>query len=426
MPEHLVSQSPIEEDDTGRAAERRAELMDRLDYKVEAVLDFGRMIESLDDDARPSEVHRALDQARSNIRAMFPPDTIGRFDRLVAIQNRLRQLHRDISTAWDDPGRGPDEQARRQILAEMQTLQREELPLLENEDLAFLLNMEYVIRGLQRKNNEVEALRDQPVRTLDELNLYNYHKTIIPEDIVRIKRTPFELSVVLKPKSYQRVRGQDDDSIGVHFNNSPFSLIRDGQEIETTMRHESIHNALDQAAGIRYYSRSRLKGLADHHRRSTSDEEKKAAEASLLQYRPVSLLNQMHNEMLAELENWERHPWNRDRSKILWIDRNRPRTFAFHAERYSTAGRDAMEVVAAFESAAKHCQDPAQRRQLMETSRQFQRVFTDAVEYMRSAMRTARSSGDEAVDRLHALLFVLPPSRYRHLARYLKFKYGDV
>lgn len=403
-----------------RRRESRAEFLDRLNYKVEAVLDFGWTIERLDPHAGPEETHRALGDIRATVEQIFPPTTLVRYQRLKAVRQRERELNISNMRLQEGGDLDASMAAIAAQRAELRQLEDEELTLFEDEDLQFLMNVDGVLDDLGSKNNIVDALRGDPARTIDELNAYLREDKLNLDDIVELQYTPFEITAVLKSSAYDRVCGKDDqDSLGIHFSRSPYSIVRAGPDIEKTIHHESVHNLIDQASGIGQYSTSRLEDLVERHAATNDAAERFEIEQRVAQHRPRVLVNQMHNELLAELGHWEQHPWNKNRSKILFLDPNRPKSFEFHANNYSTAGNDAAEISALLEKIGRECKDEATREQILGTREAFRQGFTQAVEHMRQALISTRSRGEKAMDELHALLFVLPPSRYRHLDRYL-------
>lgn len=416
-----ASWSPETEQESPHA-ETRAELMDRLDYKVEAVLALRQRIDRLDRDADPEVVNQELDRSWAEVETVFPPTTLGRFRRLHEVRERERVLNlandRVIDTVLDEATEARLAERR----DELQQLATEEQALLDDDDVRYLVNVDAVIGGLRQKNAVITGLRRDPVQALAEVNDHFPEHKLQLKDIARLVYSPFELTAVIKSGAYSRVL--ERGSYGTHFVRSPISVVRERDDVEDTIRHESVHNLLDSAMNLGRFRIERFEQLHDHLKRSRPPEERRAIAASLLDLRPENLVDQMQNELLAHLERWEQEPWNQPRPKMRFLDPHAAKSFDFHADHLSTAGSDAADIADILESIALASPDTEVGKRILGIRADFRDRFVQSVEHLRRALITARTIGEEAVERLHALLFVVPPSRYRHLERYLDAQYG--
>lgn len=399
--------------------ERREILMERLDAKVETVLDFQRRISSLDKERDSSVIQQSLEEIWLGTIMLMSTDIMDRYEQLQGVEERLR-----ASAIMDDQPMTPE--AFRSLKDHQRQLRSEAQLLMENEDVQFLMNIKSVIDDLHHKHTQLETLRQQPEATLEKIirHVYMWSGEIVSSsDVVRTIETPFETTLVLASKAYTRI--WNASSLGLHFRRSPFSLTRQHKGVEATIRHESVHNILEGAGGIGQFTASQeWTEMQNQRRRVKTAQEQLVVETELAGYNPASLLDRMHNELLAELENWESSTVMKQPNLIeRHAKKNFP--FEFHSARYSTAGNDAQTIAATYEKVAKQCANPKMKLRLVAIVQEFKQEFVRAIEHIRQALIRARQLGEGAVEHLHALLFVLPPSRYRHLDRYLDERYGN-
>lgn len=419
MPERFIgAEETLALEPVTNSAENQAELMDRLDYKVEAVMGLQKKIEQLGPEEDPAVIHQTLDNFWLETTMMFPPETMSHYEQLQEIEEqmetRLKRIGSDTPDSIPNPARVLEDFRR------VEELRPQAVTIMKNEDIRFLMDVRAVVDDLAQKNNIIEGLRGDHEKILQTVNANLLAQKLNAGDVKEYRIMPFEITVVVSSESYKRVR--DTDSLGVHFDHSPFSMVRQNDALEQTIHHESIHTILDRAGNIGA-KESNYENIAKDYEKIKNPDNKEYVESRLTMYDAESLVDMMHNEILAELENWEQHPailhpTNSEKREL----KNLP--FVFHASRFSTAGTDAQEITEALDRVAKKSKDLKVQSELKAISQEFKEDFVQAVEHMKDALAAARFVGGDAVDRLHALLFVLPPSKYRHLGRYLQFKYG--
>ncbi|MFI3155386.1 MAG: hypothetical protein QX199_04445 [Methylococcaceae bacterium] len=180
---------------------------------------------------------------------------------------------------------------------------------------------------------DVYDLRQKPLFILIDLNeelAAKRYRPLIPEDIVEVIFEPFCVHIVVTPDAYQRLDDDDNkkdknnggdeedesgDSLGFFLVGTHFTLVKggeDGEEVAETARHESGHHLIEEAhsfgnssvlAGIR-------RGFDQIAWEKTTPlsypEGVKKARQRLWRQTRMSVLDELHNEFLAEL-NVARH-----------------------------------------------------------------------------------------------------------------------
>jgi hypothetical protein len=205
---------------------------------------------------------------------------------------------------------------------------------------------------------------------------------------------------------------------GLHLSGTPFNLIAfrpldSGQTMkdrEKTAHHESIHNLLDAASLERGSSTITgfLKALETPS--STSAESLNA---------PESVLNSLQEELLAEIQSIENiQDW--------------PSTFTtpeqqmdFAVRHLATAGRDAVQFVKGLENIILKNRGGSFEKNIREIRKKFITQFNRMVDALVESFRIARNNEEDAELMAHVSMLVLPPSKYHHIPKLLKRRYGE-
>jgi hypothetical protein len=275
----------------------------------------------------------------------------------------------------------------------------------------FLENLRGVVADLLRKSHQVSSYREirakidasNPLLFMPEMG-----RAIVAEHIQKTEFTPFEVSFILEPGYYRATDTHKEETVGLHFTGTPFSLIsgmgkeRSEECVRGTLRHEQKHNLLDGASSIQ--------------RKGASFEEiKKGVTAGSVEHmRAKEFLDGLRGEIVAASEQAER----------TWISGSRD---DFDALR--TAGREASKMIvflAEERFKAEGMQDGEKwREELLRVENEIRDRFRGIAGHMKESLGVARELGGRATEDVHILFILLRPSQYRHILSYLECRYGE-
>lgn len=396
-------------------SERQPEAMERLRSKVDAVVAIQRRLEQLDTTLDTVAIDAALDECFIEVFQQFSPEQQIAFNQLLEYEGELRE---SIARTDDHDAYVEENLVALKADKERQKVLRHEASeLMANEDVQFLHQMYQMLGSLKYKHSQLEPLYGNREALLAEVNKHSRREQIKPSDVLDVIESPFEITLVMKLSKVQKIQ---PGAGGLHFAGTPFSLSMQHSKQSDIIRHESIHNMVDCLPAIgRYSEEASLREAHKTYDAGAPIEERQEIEKFLADTTPARLVDALHDEILAELDNWE------DKSGVITqnifekLDEKFDPLF-YHANRYATAGNYALLITRTYTDIAHHCPDPEVAAQLDAIASQFRIEFLRAINHMVTALRQAKEQGPEAVDRVHALIFVLPPSRYRHLERFMR------
>ena len=184
--------------------------------------------------------------------------------------------------------------------------------ILENNDVSYIFRLEQLIESLIWKNEYVKAVKEDKIQ-LDE-NLLKIDLT----KIEKIIYDTFNINIILNNRGFDEIKNGKNIN-GRHLSNTPINLIRGGEmDWKKTMEHEKIHNLTDGIQDIsgRFYGNF-LGGKIDRYARFLR---LKAPKPMLTREKflftralsPRHFLNNLHDEMLADILSGIRDPGAKD------------------------------------------------------------------------------------------------------------------
>lgn len=391
----------------------RQELFDRLERRADTVRQWRSQLSDLGVETSVESFDAVVHDLWSAARESSSEDSQRVLGRVETLDQQRAALQRKISA--DQP---PDQLTKRRLLG----ICLQEWRALEEDDGArFLWNLEQAADHWKQKHRR---LYDQQYRPELRKELSINGQVLDPKRIVETRLDSIHAAFILDKEYYDQIIGTD--SAGTHFLGTPWSFIRQGEPagMDITLRHEAIHNALDGALDIQFQPKENLSqrfGEMRHLRDHLPPEDRSLGLQKMIQRLDTNaLLDGFQHELLAGLEQAENGAFSKvtpdDAGSTKWID-----NFVLYTMNYSTAGSDAWGVYRQFEDLLNT--NPALSTEVTEQIRsqqlRFAQRFTETVETMRTSIDRARQLGPEVFERVHDLFVVVPPSKYRHISRYL-------
>lgn len=242
-------------------------------------------------------------------------------------------------------------------------------------------------------------------------------RAIVAEHIQKMELTPFEISFILEPSYYRATDTYKEETVGLHFPGTPFSLIsgvgkeRSEEYVRGTLRHEQKHNLLDGASSIK-------------RRGASLEEVKKGVSAeSIKRLKAKEFLDDLWGEIIAASEQAERD-WKsggeNDFDALRTAGREVSKMLAFLVEERSKewSEEDSKDWKSSLMRIEK---DIA----LLRIENDIRDKFCRIAGYMKKSLGVAREISEKATREVHVLFVLLRPSKYRHILSYLECRYGE-
>lgn len=391
---------------------RRAEILFRLERKVGAFEIMKDRFFGIDPDKTPEEADQILTETFTTIRDEMPEDIQAGFQ-------RFKELYLDKTEISHSD-------------------EAEIAELLRNDDIRFLSNASSVTESLRHNSHQVEGLRKSREETLVALQqALGSDDPIHPADVRDIRYGRFEVHVVLSRQGFEKINPYKSKSQisagGFHITDTPFSVLSSdlGPSLDWASRHESTHMFLDGASDdVRIFDVDALaKDTEDAS--NTEDVERNISSRQRLKHLSVNnIMDGLHQELLANLEFFEADNYGENMIPPGQGSAEDPfDTFLHYAENTSTAGKQAEAISTLFEKYSESGVDPELRMLLKQRVTQFERVYIRVNETIRTALEVGKKMSQQdptskAYTEVHTLLYLLRPSQYRHIQRFLEHKYG--
>lgn len=403
------AESSPEQPEFSRQEEREA-LYETLDQKVETIL---RLEDTLKGLRSSEDVPDAIADARADIHGRLTPD----------IEDGVTRLHKLSATV--DRWTGEEEQ--------------EFISLRFNDEVQFIFEVDEMLTDLERKSDLLRSLN-----STEKLVAYAAQKMderIDSADVAQVRRTPLDVVMEIRPDLYGRlqpdyeVAGIPVTSNGFHHPGLPITFVRDNlnsQVTNSTIRHERMHNFLEGSRTMLdrtgQHSQESLGRMLTWIGESTKGGNPKVTTAFVRKMktgRPI--LDDLQNEFLAELGNRE----VQGLGTVLMEKPNQQPTERFfnHVLNHATAGTQAFRALDRVLNFGDASSDPLVRLQARDFAKNIEGGFNRMMDEANRTLFIGKGIDGEnpkadADRRVHALLHILPPTKYRHIERYLRHRYG--
>lgn len=403
-----------------RERESHAELMERLDRKVDAVLALKQEVDAIDVERSSEVIDERLAAVQRSIEAQFDSEVVAKAHHALEAAEEMRQFGSDAK---------PEQ---------LWSFNEYVLGALD-DDAEYVFNIGNVIRRLSEKHRDLTHVDSEDSLTrLEILQVLLKDFSLVGEVIRSVRRTPFELTFYVDDEVLKKKSGFERAN-GMHFINTPYSIVRDNlqnssfsrNERHLTTNHESLHNLLDGAHSISAVSErvSATRGLLSQ-KSPEAVRDKPEMKEILNDFKPDVFLDELHGEFISALEQFE------DNNLPLTIETyDDDARFKEYEPITSTAGAeirwmyDFLRLIG--QSADVTVADKEKAAVGADT---LKHSFVEAMDHLRRAMfyaeeidaNTPRVSVEPtrvARDVVHALALALRPSKYRHLVRYLEHRF---
>jgi hypothetical protein len=427
-------------------AERKEEIIETLSMQVEATRQLLDDAEKLS--ALPPEVAiREIANVQSSLYSTFPESTLEAYKELRKLRERLTILEQqdesdelsiDLS---DDNNDMLDPEAINAIEEALATREKIQGDIRELESEGRVQYVSVVTEGLEALKQKAHV---QEVFNAQNESISEKQTDFSKEDVVRTESDAFSTIFVIKDDAWQKA-GRNLKNFGYFKSGTNCIFINESTDSseddwERTVRHERTHNTLD---GIVTHTpvdpsvrlRSGIKRLERLHSQKIPE--------SILEYEadklmsPHSLrriIDSVHNELLAYFESDGDNTLNTIGSEemkeslkgaLSGIDSSRSELL-LRLGSLSTAGKQLREAVVLLRDLPKVLKEVGLTEKAQEYSDTYKKLietFDNLILESRSNYVLAEQLGPEALADRRALLYVLKPSQYRHIATYLTSKY---
>lgn len=408
--------------------ERRREIFRSIEVRLEFMGEIRKLIEQYKDgDMSFSEY---LDEIYTRFLSKLPQTAHHRYEVIKKLEDERNSANSELSSQFEalypnevthsvryDKALSEDSalkaiELRRRNLEEQLLQQRSE----DTTGWAVFLEQAYKLRDAWiHKHEQVSAMSNDKEAVAHEISALGKLATLGKDDIVEIRKTPIELVVILTHDAYRRVSGGAGGfaAWAFHYSKSPFTVAPEGVKNQY-LRHESIHSLTDS---FMYYENP-VSNLGSYIEPVPS-----------AQHHAAYYIDRMQGEIVTAASDWEA-----DKDKHITHGEPIPPNASSEQVEYafnryltgmSTAGGDILGSIQVLEQVMDRSNSSEKKKILskleLELMREFVRVCT-VIEYdVELARRVSEEAGEEA----ELLLAMLPPSKYRHIRRWIEEKYGS-
>jgi hypothetical protein len=420
---------------------REQDLYEQLDGQLQIARELDGIIESTRMDTPPDEVENVLFNFLEKVRLKFPEgardikersalveelDSLAGETQKIAVETMSSAL-RDSRLVQE--GRV---QITRRLLKEVQSIFNEVERISARPHVRLLTALETIIPRLVGKNRLLRRMREDPERLREFAGTFTMSgKPLDEKRVANVHYSPFGVLFILGKDYYdEEISG---NSLGKHMRNSPvmFAMVeQDDYSLEDIARHESIHNILDGVAEAGFGGRTKLStlqralalySLSKSVEGVSKTEEFAEIRKEILNYGDKDALNDLHEEVVTHSEIAERA--GRDELESDEGVRER-RRFEASSSRFATAGYIARKAHGLFQDVVEGDFDEEVKAHYRKLEADFPRTWLKFSKYIDDSVARARSIGSQAHRDVHLLMVLLRPSQYRHIPKYLEWKYG--
>lgn len=384
----------------------RNELYERLERRADAVIELKKKLSAVGPEMAPNDFNAFIDAEVNRVTRSFPE--FARKISRAAIATYEEARRQDVWT--------PSEQVDFSVGLNAM--------LRADEDGAFLYNLHEIAVALKHKHAFVNITSKDRTIAREAIAVVLGRGSLGERDIRDIRFDGIHAAVILDDDVFDKFTGSPNSS-GAHFPHSPVSAIRSSlPDIDSVIRHESVHNLLESASDIRTDMGEELPlTFSDIDRQTAPPDQPQELIRYLKELRTWDLLDGFHDELLAGLDRVEQNVFPGLPPTDQKTDRLQ--LFSYYADRYSTAGVGSWALIDALVKPGIESGNPELRAAASSLAYNYAGQFAQTVETMRQSIERAQKISPEADERVHALFMVLPPSKYRHIPKYLDHTYGS-
>lgn len=437
-PDQAVSDAPPAQE---RAENKRETLLEELDRNIGRVLELQTIIKEEISAEKPDAALSRLRDFRESLWAGESDETIQLRDEWKQLTTRSQEL-KSLDGIRDD--KNITKQKDKQLttdLGEIKTIAKRLAKIEGIDSLSSRLNLDQQVTVLEEKANRVVRYTSDQEQLLRDATDALGHA--IPTSSVReYVYDTFGITLVMDPKFIDKE--YEDGTTGFHSYGSPFSFVADqGPDTEWTIEHERSHNIVDasviehgdpgsllerQYQSLLYKIKNWTPGVirnADEERRLLLDS---------IQQPGFRVLDTLHDELLAASSNLQDElQKNRDMlldNNLIKYPLTKSPAFELFVNESSTAGWEAGVYAKTLETIAEKTttedwSDPELAAAAAKASDDFGASLSTMLKHVVEVGELSKQYGPAAERDAQAALYVLRPSKYRHIPELLKHKYGS-
>jgi len=396
--------------------QKREAILEHITQQAEGIAGLINWYDQVRQEQDPTIILNSLDQAVTTALGKVSKESMEAF-REVTNLSITTEVVEEIDDIYEDVG---DESSIDRIMGLV-----EQYP-----DIHYIQRLVHFQEQMHKKVAIVAKLRNYPtaIRKALQRALGQETSAIKASDVKDITIEATGIHVALTAQKYSEVspNTRTKDSNGLYLPGTVFSLIRDinspemrfrnalaGKPVDSTQRHEAVHNLIDDV-GYAHYG---VPQVLFERRLDDYQEIKKGNQSLIAQqgkerllFNPNNYLATLHNEFLAEL------------------GAVRVRDFVASDQPWSTAQNDCQRCVGTMRTTADtyRATDAVLADKLTQLADQVEAGFTQLKLAVIRALRLAGATQHPADnDFIVGLAVVLRPEQYRHIDKVLRRKFGD-
>lgn len=399
---------------------RRTALLESLERRVDGVRELRQTIDSFGPDADPREIKRGFVTIVNGVAERLPAEKLQMIHEASEITRVLNLVSGNESGAGTGPSaeRSPKMSEREKEALEGAGKRLQEI--VSDPDLVFLNSFTGLTRDLLKKNDAVRALGGDRKKAV-EFAVSAMEQPIDAARVRDVRIGAFDVGLVIEPGHYDDVFGEAGDeadvrSEGRHRKGTPVYVVRETESrenMEQTTRHERTHIILEGAGEIRRFPIDRY--ISSELAVAEAGGDVKAAFFGFpAKARNDLIIDSQHNELLAGLEEAENGDFGLSEPGDL-----------HPYDVFSTASAKWFKTIAVLMSAEGRAELGGDIRGKCAATRSdvHNSVFRLA-RVISADVSVAKRLGPDALEDVHALFAVLPPSKYPDIRLFLEHRYG--
>lgn len=272
-----------------KQAESREVLYDKVEKKVQSILELRRFVDSnaiFDIKALDADLENLVGRIKNDIGS----EKIDKYAAFLEKRKRLKEIacledeirdqiyvHSDDDEEYDDegdsesdsetnvydlvyvPNKGLEEELEK-LDAESIELSAEIDAIEEDDDVVFFSSLDGLKHMLIRKRDQVLSYKEK-IEGDQSFVSDTILKEVELEGEAEVQISTFSVNIILSPEDYRKIRG--DSSNGTHYRNSVINLIKDRPGKDATIRHEENHNISESFVSEPMYIDGLIRKLQD-------------------------------------------------------------------------------------------------------------------------------------------------------------------
>ncbi len=358
---------------------REQQMLSGLTKKVELAAAYKNAVVAVELGDSEDIIKSKLDASYHTLTAQFSPEIVQTVVVAEAVSQEFRKLH-DKKQAIEKE-KLEDKSENEHLEKELNELEQKGRALLKSYDVGFLLIIKKSIDELMEKNKKIRLYlsnQEQMLSDVAELIPGKNSQKFLAMKPVSVDYQPFSVNITLEPDDYKTLGHDFRRSDGLHFRGTTFNMIKNNPEEvkRRTAKHENNHNFLDTISTMGYpHPFEKLTHCFEQKNNAQlTDEQRAEYKKELLEATPVTVIDWMHEEILAAAFSEDNGGFLKNRD-LTTKPRTRVHKFGLATSGFSTAGSDARKIVKLFRDQAALTENEDIKDILVKFDVQFKGLF---------------------------------------------------